>query len=279
MILLGDFLHINSVLNESDLTEIDFQNLYENKPIRKSKLAIIEGRNQIAASNLAQNLIGEFSITKIKELHKILYRDIDNATAGRFRTYNDRYGTSNFEQIQEDLNEFCCKINEFSIKENVAHALAFINSNFLRISPFVNGNEQVARFLSIPFFTKNNNSKFISISYLNDYLWICNNPNYDAFLSLFQKDHKPKIQKDVIKKEKFLSNGSPNRLLKIGEVALWGEVPVSTVRYWMSLKLISPEKVTDSNQYLFRQDIVSVINLIKKLQKKGKSLDYIKNKI
>lgn len=275
MTLFFNFLRINSLINESDLTEDDFHRLFEKRPVLKNRVALLEGNNQLIACNFAANKAHRFAPVHVKTLHKILYSGIDDATAGRFRTFNSVYGTANFEDIEHDLDEFCQKMNGLSSRGDLASVFAFISSDFLRISPFVNGNEQVSRFLCIPFFSRGRGFDFIREDMIEDYNWICSNPSYDGFLNLFRKVHVKKEKN----KPKFSSNGAGKKLLKIGEIAVWSDTPVSKIRYWMNFGLFSPKEVKDKGMYLFDPRLVETINQIKKMQARGKDLVYIKNKL
>lgn len=275
MTIFFDFLRINSLINGSNLTEDDFHRLFERRPVLKNRVTLLEGNNQLIACNFAANKARRFSPDHVRTLHKILYNGIDDATAGRFRTFNSVYGTSNFEDIEQDLDNFCKKMNTLSSRGDLASVFAFISSEFLRIFPFANGNGQVSRFLSIPFFARGRKFDFIREDMIEDYNWICSNPSYDVFLNLFRKIH---IKKET-NKQKFCSNGAGKKLLKIGEIAVWSDTPVSKIRYWMNFGLFTPKEVKDRGMYLFDPKLVETINQIKKMQARGKDLVYIKNKL
>lgn len=68
----------------------------------------------------------------------------------------------------------------------------------------------------------------------------------------------------------------PNKLLKISKIATLASEPVSTIRYWTSLGLITYQKKTKGGMMLYHPDALDTISNIQKLQKERYTLAEIK---
>jgi len=121
------------------------------KPLREHFEAI---NHQKAFEFLDQLTKKEARITEktIKDIHRIIMKDIDDEFAGRYRTGNVRItgaikSPPRFEKVPRQMEDFISLIHDNPEKLNVIEMAAMIHYKLVEIHPFFDGNGRCARLL------------------------------------------------------------------------------------------------------------------------------------
>jgi Fic family protein len=281
--------------------------------IEKGIWAIIKGKSlkdQLEAMNhakaidfikvLATQKKGPQSITEgdILAIHKFILSGIDDTWAGSYRKTEVFISGATVELPQPQkvsylMAEFVQWL-ESQQEEHPVKVAADAHFKLVSIHPFVDGNGRTARLLmnlillinSYPMAIIRNEDRTEYITAVNRgqmggdlrafYLIVsqAEERSLDAYIAAAQgKPALPYISKGlryVVKSE----------LLKIGEVASRANVPIPTVRYYVSQDLLKPQELSKGGFMLFNLESVGRIKEIKRLQREKRlSISEIKRKL
>jgi Fic family protein len=146
----------SNAIEGNSLTEMETKILLEDgltiggKPLRDA----LEAVGHSLAYDYMFSLIGERSITvdDIKNLHRLFFKNIDEARAGVWRDINIIVTGSDYEfPAHDELEELMGELERWI--ENVRHTMhpvrfaAMLHLKFVTIHPYVDGNGRVARLL------------------------------------------------------------------------------------------------------------------------------------
>jgi len=207
----------------------------------------------------------------ILQIHKTILSGIDDTNAGFYRSVRVRISGSqtilpNPLKVPDLMNDFgkwlVEKDNDLLLKAIEAHY------RLVTIHPFVDGNGRTARLLLNAMLLEYGYAPIIIrkidrrryLSALETYQTKENSvPYYNFMLSALNKSLKMMIDLlDVNKPE------TDSSLLTISKFAKLGNVPVSSVRYWMKEGKIRPVAFTPSGYALFDEKQIEELELLKK---------------
>ena len=217
-----------NLINDSELSE----QVYNSNAIENSSLTFeetnkillqidldrfISERELFETKNLARVLT--FISTKAKEheldiemiflLHKMLFSNINDDMAGRFRNNEEWVKPTNHNapnQITELLEELLIKYYS-SVNQNIIKRIALMHLGFNNIRPFVDGNARIGRIL--------NNYILIREGYVPINIKFTDKKLYNNAFQEFDLDKKTTIMEEIIGKA--LTNSYHKRLAYLEE--------------------------------------------------------------
>jgi len=88
----------------------------------------------------------------IKSIHSLILKNIDNENAGKYRNVNviisgAEHNPPSFLDVPKDMESFVSWCNSEAEKMHPVERAAMIHSEFVKIHPFIDGNDRTARLL------------------------------------------------------------------------------------------------------------------------------------
>lgn len=248
----------------------------------------LEATNHIKAIDFIRALVVKghqfISEDDIKDIHKLILTGINDRWAGKYRqTQVFIRGAPTEPPPPSEVPYRMKKLAEWLQTQqgvNPVKLASDLHYRFVVIHPFIDGNGRTARLLmnlvllssGYPVAIIKTEEREVYMSAiekgtltndLSDFYSVIAgavNRSLDAYLALIKgKSIIPYfIERTVFQKE---------NLLLIGEVAQLATVTIPTIRYYVSLSLIKPEKRSKGGFMLFNPKVVETIKKIKHLQK------------
>ena len=149
------FTYNTNAIEGNKITLLETAALLNKKitPEGKSLREIYEITNTEKALNYINNYNGVLSKRLLLKLHKIMMRDIDDETAGRFRTFDVAIQGANWmpprgSTVSEKFEEF---INWHELNKKKLHPVelaSITHFKFIEVHPFGDGNGRIARLIT-----------------------------------------------------------------------------------------------------------------------------------
>lgn len=258
----------------------------------------LEAKNHANALDFIKERVGkkDNKITQkdILKIHEIILSGIDKENAGCYRNVAVRISGSNVvlpnpRKVPDLMDDFC----KWIVQKPTIHPIQFAleaHYKLVTIHPFIDGNGRTARLLmnmilmihGYPPAIIRKRDRLAYISSLEKAQLV--NGEGDSkndYFKLVSKavDRSLDIYLKAIKGEEQEKPENEDKLLKIGQLAKAVGQPNSTIRHWTKLGLLDIAKITDANYYMYSNDMIERVKMIKKLQEKRFNLEEIKNKI
>jgi Fic family protein len=202
----------------------------------------------------------------ILNIHRLILQGIDNSNAGGYRSVRVRISGSqtvlpNPLKVPKLMANFITKLVQS--EENTPIKAIEAHYSMVAIHPFIDGNGRTARLLmNLILLADGYAPLIIRPRDRKRYIDSLENKHYLPFmLRALERSHIAAID--------LLENDVPalNKLIKIGELAQLSDIPISTLRYWISEGKISPIARTQSDYMLFSPEQVADIKKINRARK------------
>ncbi|MCK4550627.1 MAG: Fic family protein [Candidatus Aenigmarchaeota archaeon] len=147
-----------STLNLSDVDAALNENII---PKNTSLQEFYEARNSKEAISFIDSYAGDLNALFIKEIHKILMRDILTDSAGQYRTVQVYIRGTTFVppkpgEVEKKMNALISEYHKNKKQYHPFELAAMVHADFETIHPFVDGNGRVGRLIINYILTKNN---------------------------------------------------------------------------------------------------------------------------
>lgn len=270
----------------AEVIERGFSAVIKGKPLKDQLEALNHARAVDLVCHMAEQIKGHQFISEgdIKSIHKTILASIDDYNAGKYRQ-TEVFIRGVTDVIFPQPNQVAIKMRQLiewlegQQETHAVHIAADLHSRFITIHPFVDGNGRTGRLLmNLVLLTNDYPLAVIRAEERQEYLEAVhtlqtknNSDDYyqvifraierslDAYLNLAQG-------KPALIPFGNLSKISPQKLLKIGQIAQLSQVSIPTVRYYVAEELIKPTAKSQGGFMLFTPKIVDTIKTIKQLQ-------------
>ena len=269
--------------------------LYEDKTVEKHSLTehirvLNSAKVFEMISELAKKVNHQIDDSDVKNIHRIVVRNLDDNNGGMYRGFIINFQKGNHElpdsvRIQRMMNDFGMWL--FSARTlHPAAIAAEAHLKLMSIQPFGQGNACVARFLmnlllmrhGYPpaLFSRREKAEYWETLekaiYNNDRegydKLVCRAVNRALELHLNATDQK---EVEVFDQEPYF--------LRIGQLAKESGERVSTIRYWTNMGLLETAGKTSADYTLYSSDILPRIKQLKDLKEQRYTLEEIRQKL
>lgn len=220
-------------------------------------------------------------------LHGTLMRGIDDEHAGVLRAIPVRISGSRtvlpnprkVPDLMENFEKTLLALDNKKSLSDILQAAFQIHYELVTIHPFVDGNGRTARLLMNLYLLQKElfpliigkKSRPAYLECLESCQTRGDNDSYQKFMS---KSYESTL-KNILQDQEREVPLSPQRLLKIGELAKLAKISVPTIRHYVELDLIRPAHITESKYQLFSEKTLQIIEKIKELKQERYSLKEI----
>ena len=269
--------------------------LYEDKTVEKHSLTehirvLNSAKVFEMISELAKKVNHQIDDSDVKNIHRIVVRNLDDNNGGMYRGFVINFQKGNHElpdsvRVQRMMNDFGMWL--FSARTlHPAAIAAEAHLKLMSIQPFGQGNACVARFLmnlllmrhGYPpaLFSRREKAEYWETLekaiYNNDRegydKLVCRAVNRALELHLNATDQK---EVEVFDQEPYF--------LRIGQLAKESGERVSTIRYWTNMGLLETAGKTSADYTLYSSDILPRIKQLKDLKEQRYTLEEIRQKL
>lgn len=241
-------------------------------------------------SGLARKANHQIDDADVKNIHRIIVRNLDDNNGGMYRGTVVKFQTGNHEmpdsiRVQRLMNDFGMWL--FSARTlHPAAIAAEAHLKLMSIQPFGQGNAAVARFLmNLILMRHGYPPALFSRREKNEY-WdtlekaVFHNDR-DGYDKLICRAVGRSMDMNLKAREKRVVEDTEQDpyFLRIGQLAKACGERVSTLRYWTSLGLLETAGKTSADYTLYSSDILPRIKRLKELKDQRFTLDEIRKKL
>ena len=241
-------------------------------------------------SVLAQKVNHQIDDTDVKNIHRIVVRNLDDNNGGMYRGFALNFQTGTHElpdsiRVQRMMNDFGMWL--FSARTlHPAAIAAEAHLKLMSIQPFGQGNACVARFLMNLILMRHGYPPALFSRREKTEYW---NTLENAVFKNDREGYDKLIYRAVNRALELYLNTSDKKemteietdpyFLRIGQLAKECGERVSTLRYWTSLGLLETAGKTSADYTLYSSDILPRIKRLKELKDQRYTLEEIRQKL
>ena len=269
--------------------------LYEDKTVPDHSLTehirVLNSAKVFAmTSELARKVNHQIDDADVKNIHRIIVRNLDDANGGMYRGFVIGFQTGTYQmpdsvRVQRLMNDFGMWL--FSARTlHPAAIAAEAHLKLMSIQPFGQGNAAVARFLMnlilmrhgypVALFSRREKAEYWET--LENAVFKNDREGYDKLIYRAVNRSLDLYLKTKEKKTVEETDGDPY-FLRIGQLAKECGERVSTLRYWTSIGLLKTAGKTSADYALYSSDILPRIKRLKELKDQRFTLEEIRKKL
>ena len=231
-----------------------------------------------------------FDENDIKNLHRILVRELDDKNGGMYRGFSMTFPLGDLDLpdpalVHRKMDEIGMWLFSVRTLHPVAVA-ADVHLRLLSVHPFAEGNGAVARMMMNMILMRSGYPPALfSRREKNEYWQTLKAAIYDNDRTGYDRLVYRAVNRGL---ELYLKSGRLKKVeavetepyfLRIGQLAKETGERVSTLRYWTSLGILSPAGKTSADYMIFSSDVLETVRRLKELKAKRLTLEEIKKEL
>ena len=237
-----------------------------------------------------QHTARPFDENDIKNLHRVIVRELDDANGGMYRGFSMTFPFGDLDlpepvAVHRKMDEIGMWLFSVRTLHPVAVA-ADVHLRLMAVHPFAMGNGAVARMMMNMILMRSGYPPILfSRREKNEYWQTLKAAVYDNDRSGYDKLVYRAVNRGL---DLYLKSGRMKKVeiantepyfLRIGQLAKETGERVSTLRYWTSLGILSPVGKTSADYMIFSSDVLETVRRLKELKEKRLTLEEIKREL